>query len=1000
MDNFTDPLAIMEDPIANLGQQITVAGFNMADVPIAIIGTGIACGNPNNSDLGVQIVSMDISCPGQNDGAIIAKGNNGVEPYQYNWSTGDTLSTLENLPPGTYGLTVTDANGDSIIRSVTLNPAIALTLTINTVDATDAMNTDGSAIPIVGGGVAPYQFEWSTGATDSLLNNLLPGDYSLLVTDANGCEISRDFTINSMDCPTIDVMIDRIVPNCPGASDGRLEVNPITGEAPFTFLWERGDTTQFLDNIAAGTYLVTITDANGCTMNINALLADAEAIVIELTAETGEGMNNGRIESMVSGGLMPYEYAWSNGSTEPTISDLGSGVFDLTVTDSRGCEQVASAIIDPQNCSLGLLDTFGTNITLDTINCLEEGSLCLPIPLDSIGNYTLFFDEGTLDGNVSGCRFDTFFAYTYFTLPGMGDLGPYELDSWTINGELFSGTFEDISALVDSMNTWDVVGQWVLDASILIIQGGHPANVYGQMVIQTPLTSSTTTIDLNTNLTPIGTLIEFSSGTHELILVDNSTTCSDTLRIIQPCTDSTTTERDTIIVFNIGEGDRDSLFLHPLFGENLIISENLCPENSDGNAMLAILTSSAIFVAGILEGTDEFCFTILDENGETINVTVIVNVGDFPDEIICESFIALDTFVDQIIGCQNFELCLPLEYDSLLTYGITDNGASFMGVAAECDNGNGSLLSFPTAKTHQLIFTNSQGCQDTSTIVIHAPNCDDDLVLINTVELDGEGQACIEFTGLPGPFQTITDVCPEKNGEMAIYTIDGLTGCVNFVGVELGTDTACIAVCNVYGFCDTIPFIVHVINSDLPPMGIDAVDDSTTTTINEDIIFNAFGNDVFPSIDEMFLVSQPDNGVATFNLDGTIRFEPNLDFCNDTIPEVFEYAICLEEMCDTATVSIIVECSSDKPFFIYNALSPNGDDINEVFQIDGIEQFPNNKVQIFNRWGNMVYQMAGYKNEWSGNWGPQGELLPDGTYFYLIDTGEGELFSGYLEIKR
>ncbi|MFK7982692.1 MAG: gliding motility-associated C-terminal domain-containing protein, partial [Saprospiraceae bacterium] len=99
--------------------------------------------------------------------------------------------------------------------------------------------------------------------------------------------------------------------------------------------------------------------------------------------------------------------------------------------------------------------------------------------------------------------------------------------------------------------------------------------------------------------------------------------------------------------------------------------------------------------------------------------------------------------------------------------------------------------------------------------------------------------------------------------------------------------------------------------------------------------------------------------------------------------------------CDTATVTFYIEC---KVFLIFNGFSPNGDNINETFTIDGIENFPNNQIQIFNRWGNMVFEQAGYKGQWNGTW--NNKDLPDGTYFYFLDNGEGKQYSGFLEIRR
>ncbi len=1093
MDNQTDPFFPPNQKNANVGQQLTVAGFNLADVPIGIRGTGVACseGNGGESDLGVQIVKQDISCFGQNDGIIIAKGNGGSIPYRYLWNTGDTLSTIDNLPAGDYALTLTDAEGDTSVSQITIIEPAALLLTIDKTDATGEIVADGTATPTLTGGTPPYQFRWNNGSTDSLQTDLLPGTYALAVEDANGCEQLQTVTIDFYDCPVIDVMLDMRSPDCAGDSTGALRIFPMSGEAPYTFLWDLGDTTAILDSIPSGSYMVTVTDANGCMMAVSTLLPDADPIIIELTANDGTGIGNGTITSTISGGMMPYIYAWSNGSTTTALSDLASGVYDLTITDDTGCMQTASAVIAAPACTLGLLDTFGQNIIMDTISCFDQGEICLPIPLDSMVNYALFLNGASYMDRITGCQFDTFYAYTYFTLPGRGDLGPYVLDEWMVNGQNFSGGFLDIAALVDSMNTWDPLGNWVLDSDILIIQGGLPANQYGEMIIRTPRTTSTTIFDLNTNLTPTGTLVTFATGNHELILVEKSSTCSDTLTISQPCSDMIS--RDTLIVIEIVEGRSTMLSLVELFGNNLVISENQCPELSDGNASVNLEAgTNELTIEGLMEGTDDVCYSIMDENGLNIQFTLRINVSRKP--INCMSFIDLDTFAVAVLDCQSFEICAPLNYDSLLTYGITDNGTVFSGVVAPCDIGNGSMLNFTAPKTHQLIFTNSENCLDTLLIAIHAPACDEDLVIRDTVEVNEDGRSCIELMGLSSPFQSVQDLCPEKNGEMAMLTIDGITGCVDYTGIELGVDTACIEICDAFGFCDTVTLIIIVTSGDLPPQDFDAIDDNVQTTINEDlvfdalandlfttidtmylvdmpangmadfnldgtinytpaldfcddmnpdtfhyaicldnfcdtatvsvlvpctdgptfdavddttstsinspIVFNALGNDIFTTLDDMYLVGAPDNGIATFNLDGTIQYVPITDYCNDTIPDMFQYAICFENICDTATVTVLVDCTSDRNFTIYNALSPNGDGINDVFQIDGIEDYPSNIVQVFNRWGNMVYEMAGYKNEWNGNWGTQSSLLPDGTYFYLFDTGEGEQFSGFLEIRR
>ncbi|MFK7983046.1 MAG: gliding motility-associated C-terminal domain-containing protein, partial [Saprospiraceae bacterium] len=868
---------------------------------------------------------------------------------------------------------------------------------------------------------------------------------------------------------------------------GALRVAPLTGEAPFTFLWDSGDTTAILNAIPTGTYMVTVTDASGCTMAVSALLPDATPINIELTVDDATRA----ITSTISAGVMPYIYTWSNGDTTAVLNELISGTYELTVTDANGCTQTASAEIAAPTCKLGLLDTLGQSLMMDTISCFEQGEICLPISLDSMINFSLFLDGASYMDRIIGCRFDTFYAYTYFTLPGRGDNGPYILDEWVVNEQNFSGEFLDIAALVDSMNTWDAVGNWVLNSEILIIQGGLPTNQYGELTIRTPLTTAITTLDLNTNLTPTSTLISFAAGNHDLILIENSSNCSDTLMISQPCSD--VISRDTLIIIEIKEGRSTNFSLEALFGNRLNISANQCPELLDGNTNVNLETgTSELQIEGVLEGSDDICYSIMDKNGINIQFTLRINVVSEP--MNCRPFIDIDTFATTVADCENFTICVPLNYDSLLTYEITDNGTAFAGVVAACDGGNGSILNLTAPKTHQLIFTNNENCLDTVLIAINAPVCDEDLVIRDTIEVNEGGRTCLELAGLSSPFVSVQDLCPEQNGEMAMLTIDGITGCIDYTGVELGVDTACIEICDVFGFCDTITLIISVTIGDLLPPNFDAIDDAVQATINQDlvfdalandlfttidtlylvdmpakgmatfnldgtisyapdldfcddinpdafryaiclnnfcdtakvsvlvpctpgptfeavddtartsinspIIFNALGNDIFTSLDDMYLVESPDNGIAIFNLDGTIRYMPVTDYCNEMIPDMFQYAICLGTTCDTATVMVYVDCTSDRNFIIFNALSPNGDGANDVFQIDGIEDFPNNTVKIFNRWGNMVYEMAGYKNKWNGNWGRDNALLPDGTYFYLFDTGEGDLHGGFLEIRR
>ncbi|CAG5085787.1 Ig-like domain-containing protein [Parvicella tangerina] len=180
-----------------------------------------------------------------------------------------------------------------------------------------------------------------------------------------------------------------------------------------------------------------------------------------------------------------------------------------------------------------------------------------------------------------------------------------------------------------------------------------------------------------------------------------------------------------------------------------------------------------------------------------------------------------------------------------------------------------------------------------------------------------------------------------------------------------------------------------------------AVDDSYTSNSGVNETFDVMSNDTQTSSTPA-IVSSPSNGTATVNVDGTIDYTSNNDFVGT---EAFTYEICdafCVNICDTATVTITIESSVD--FKVPGGFSPNGDNINDIFVITGLDLYPDNKLSIFNRWGNLVYEAAPYNNDWDGT--PSvgvlmGDKVTTGTYFYILELGDGmEPLKGSIEIKR
>lgn len=175
-----------------------------------------------------------------------------------------------------------------------------------------------------------------------------------------------------------------------------------------------------------------------------------------------------------------------------------------------------------------------------------------------------------------------------------------------------------------------------------------------------------------------------------------------------------------------------------------------------------------------------------------------------------------------------------------------------------------------------------------------------------------------------------------------------------------------------------------------------AVDDLATTKKNQTREIAVLLNDIIPtgtSIESFKIIAQPAYGTAVIKNNKTVLYTPSPDYCG---PDQLSYEICInEENCDQAVVDIDVTCNG---LVIHTGFSPNGDDINDMFTIDGIEDYPENELTVFNRWGLKIYHQKGYKNNWNGNW--EDQILPDGTYFYVLKDGEGETYSGYVQIHR
>jgi len=307
-------------------------------------------------------VVTNIACNGGSTGAINLTPTGGSAPYTFNWGGGITTEDRTGLSAGTYTVTITDANGCTGIVTATVTQPTAMSATVSQTNVSCNSGSNGTAGIVVTGGTAPYTYAWSpSGGTAATATGLLAGTYTVTVTDANACTITRTVTITQPTAISGTTVVTNIA--CNGGSTGAINLTPTGGSAPYTFNWGGGITTEDRTGLAAGTYTVTITDANGCTGTVTATVTQPTAMsaTVSQTNVSCNSGSNGTAGIVVTGGTAPYTYAWSpSGGTAATATGLLAGTYTVTVTDANACTLTRTVTITQPTAISGT--TVVTNI--------------------------------------------------------------------------------------------------------------------------------------------------------------------------------------------------------------------------------------------------------------------------------------------------------------------------------------------------------------------------------------------------------------------------------------------------------------------------------------------------------------------------------------------------------------------------------------------------------------------------------------------------------------
>ncbi|WBM74089.1 gliding motility-associated C-terminal domain-containing protein [Saprospira grandis] len=297
-----------------------------------------------------SVQQQNIICAGQQNGELSVFMQGGLPPYSYLWSNGQRSSNISNLAAGNYQLTVTDANGCNWLGSWTITEPTPLVLQLDADSVRCNGGADGSISALLSGGIAPYSYLWSNGQSSSSINNLAAGPYQLTVTDANGCSIVASALVQEPANAVIANVLSSQNPSCNQGTDGWIDADAQGGTPNYSFLWSTGDTTEDLQQLAAGNYSLTATDARGCQATTSIQLMAPSAIQPSISVYSNyhgasiscAGASDGALTAQVQGGTAPYLISWSTGENTALIQNLSAGWYTVSFSDANGCTAVDS----------------------------------------------------------------------------------------------------------------------------------------------------------------------------------------------------------------------------------------------------------------------------------------------------------------------------------------------------------------------------------------------------------------------------------------------------------------------------------------------------------------------------------------------------------------------------------------------------------------------------------------------------------------------------------
>jgi len=357
---------------------------------------------------------VDVTCFNGTDGSITINASGGIAPYTYSVGAGFQASNLfSNLESENYTIVVSDVFGCTTSTSVNVGQPPPVNINSLVIAADCGLNNGAITINVVSGGVGSLLYSINGGQafqSSNQFNGLLPGLYTIVIQDANGCLAYDTATVNNLNAPVINNIV-LTNSTCYGSNNGSITINASGGVGVIQYSINNGTTffaTNFFNNLPDANYKVVVKDANGCISSTNVNIT--EPAPISLSADlvhTQCGLSNGTININLTNGIAPFQYSIDNGATFfPTdlFQNLGAGNYTVVITDATGCTRTRvfniTSSSEPSVSSSTIVDATCFGAVTGSISVNTTGGTP-PIKFSIDGGIT-FVNSGTFNGLVAG----------------------------------------------------------------------------------------------------------------------------------------------------------------------------------------------------------------------------------------------------------------------------------------------------------------------------------------------------------------------------------------------------------------------------------------------------------------------------------------------------------------------------------------------------------------------------------------------------------------------